>query len=30
MLKIETTKMDPKQSFYMLYKEDDASMCFLS
>jgi hypothetical protein len=29
MLKIEATKMDPKQNFYMLSKEDFASVCFL-
>jgi hypothetical protein len=28
MLKIETTKMVPKQNFYMLSKEDFASVCF--
>jgi hypothetical protein len=28
MLKIETTKMDPKLNFYMLSKEDFASVCF--
>jgi hypothetical protein len=28
MLKIETTKMDPKHNFYMLSKEDFASVCF--
>jgi hypothetical protein len=27
--KIETTKMDPKPNFYMLSKEDFASVCFL-
>jgi hypothetical protein len=30
MLKIETTKVDPKKlNFHMLSKEDYASMCFL-
>jgi hypothetical protein len=29
MIKIETTKMDPKLNFYMLSKEDFASVCFL-
>jgi uncharacterized protein with PQ loop repeat len=29
MLKIETTKMDPKLNFHMLSKEDFASVCFL-
>jgi hypothetical protein len=28
MLKIETTKMDPKPNFHMLSKEDYASVCF--
>jgi hypothetical protein len=28
MLKIETTNMDPKPNFYMLSKEDFASVCF--
>jgi hypothetical protein len=28
MLKIKTTKMDPKPNFYMLSKEDIASVCF--
>jgi hypothetical protein len=29
MFKIETTKMDPKLNFYMLSKDDFASVCFL-